>query len=179
MMAQQGKSRKVFALLFALCRKPSYLQIIFRDLLRSGHEIRSDAEHLRAAMDWLCRAQDVTGCGGVSGGYHYHDGWQPPYPETTGYIIPTFLRYAAFNGDESYIERAVRMGDWELEIQLPSGAVRGGIGTNDYPIVFNTGQVILGWTSLYGETKESRFLNAAIRAADWLLSIQDPDGKWS
>jgi len=130
-------------------------------------------------MDWLCRAQDVTGCGGVSGGYHYHDGWQPPYPETTGYIIPTFLRYAAFNGDESYIERAVRMGDWELEIQLPSGAVRGGIGTNDYPIVFNTGQVILGWTSLYGETKESRFLNAAIRAADWLLSIQDPDGKWS
>ena len=44
----------------------------------------------------------------------------------------------------------------------------GGIGLNDYPIVFNTGQVILGWTALYRATGEERFLQAASRAADWL-----------
>ena len=70
------------------------------------------------------------------------------------------------------------MGDWEIDIQLPSGAVRGGQGINDYPIVFNTGQVILGWISLYKTTQSERFLASAIRAADWLLAVQDGDGKW-
>ncbi|PYM33048.1 MAG: hypothetical protein DME15_12170, partial [Candidatus Rokuibacteriota bacterium] len=115
----------------------------------------------------------------MSGGYDYHHGWLPPYPETTGYIIPTFLQYAAFSGEGGYVERALRMGDWEIEIQLPSGAIRGGMGVNEYPIVFNTGQVISGWTSLYGETGQKRFLEAAARAADWLVAIQDQDGKWS
>jgi len=96
----------------------------------------------------------------------------PPYPETTGYIIPTLL--AAGFGD-----RALALGEWEIAVQLPAGGVRGGIGLNDYPIVFNTGQVILGWAALYRATTEERFLQAAIRAADWLLEMQDADGKWS
>jgi len=57
--------------------------------------------------------------------------------------------------------------------------VRGGMGINEYPIVFNTGQVILGWISLFKATGLDRFLDAAIKAANWLLSIQDDDGKWS
>ncbi len=96
----------------------------------------------------------------------------PPYPETTGYIIPTLLA-------AGYHERALALGQWELEVQLPTGGVRGGIGLNNYPIVFNTGQVILGWTALFRATREQRFLDAAQRAADWLLAIQDSDGKWS
>ena len=70
------------------------------------------------------------------------------------------------------------MGDWEIDIQLPSGAVRGGIGLNAYPIVFNTGQVILGWTALFRHTQDERYLSAALRAADWLVDAQDSDGKW-
>lgn len=136
---------------------------------------QSDATHLKAALDWLCRAHDAGG-GGVSAGYFLRRGWMPPYPETTGYIIPTLLRCA--DSDPNYIERAHNMGDWEIEIQLPSGAVRGGIGINDYPIVFNCGQVILGWTSLYRHARDDRYLQAAMRAADWLVSIQDTDGKW-
>ena len=71
------------------------------------------------------------------------------------------------------------MGDWEIDIQLSSGAVRGGMGLREYPIAFNTGQVIMGWTALYQTTRMSRFMEAATRAAEWLLSIQDRDGKWS
>ena len=136
----------------------------------------SDREHIQAALAWLCRAQDACGGQGVSAGYFLRRGWMPAYPETTGYIIPTFL--ACRSLEPSLEDRACRMGNWEIDVQLPSGAVRGGIGLNAYPIVFNTGQVILGWTSLFRHTKDERYLSAAMRAADWLVDAQDPDGKW-
>ncbi|MFO7618151.1 MAG: hypothetical protein R6W91_00575 [Thermoplasmata archaeon] len=135
--------------------------------------------HLKATLQWLCRAQDAAGCGGVSGGYVPGKGWKPPYPETTGYIIPTFLNYSTFSGDDSYKTRAMAMGNWEIEIQLPSGGVRGGIGLKAEPMIFDTGQVILGWISLYRETNDRKYLEATTRAANWLVKIQDSDGKWS
>jgi hypothetical protein len=159
--------------------KPSHIGVLVRDLLRSKNVNRSDQDHLDAAIQWLCRTQEMSGCGGSSGGYSMERGWLPPYPETTGYIIPTLLKYAQLSNDGRYLERAKRMGDWEIDIQLENGAVRGGMGINDHPIVFNTGQVISGWTSLYRETKVNKYLDAAIKAADWLLAIQDEDGKWS
>ena len=36
-------------------------------------------------------------------------GWVAPYPATTGYIIPTMLRYADVAGDKDALERARRM----------------------------------------------------------------------
>ncbi len=153
--------------------------MVLRGLFKAGNEVRSDQDHLQAAVDWLCRAQEVTGCGGVSAGYFFKRGWMPPYPEVTGYIIPTFLRYARLCGSEAHLEKALRMGEWEVDIQLPCGGVRGGIGLNDHPIVFNTGQVVLGWMALYRATGAERFLQAATRASDWLLRVQDEDGKWS
>lgn len=159
--------------------RASHLRVILHNLFRQGGRTYPDMDHLCAAMEWLARAQDATDCNGVSSGYLFHTGWGPAYPETTGYVIPTFLKYAAFCGDRSYTERAVAMGDWEIEIQLRSGSVRGGIGINEQPMVFNTGQVILGWASLFRETKLDRFLDAVRKAANWLVSVQDSDGKWS
>ena len=137
---------------------------------------QNDLVHLESALKWLCQAHE-KGAGGVSAGYSFFRGWLPPYPETTGYIIPTMLR--ASNISNEFSERAKKMGDWEIEIQLGNGGVRGGMGFKDYPIVFNTGQVILGWTALYHHYGENRYLTAAKRAADWLIYHQDPDGKWS
>lgn len=161
-------------------RHVSFGGVMLRDALGVPRlSRRPDREHLRAAMQWLCRAQDVTGCGGVSGGYGGVDGWLSPYPETTGYTIETFLEYADLTGGDEYLRRAIRMGDWELSIQLPEGAVRGGIGLNADPIVFNTGQVALGWAVLAARGHGEKYLEGARRAADWLISIQDDDGKWS
>lgn len=159
---------------------PTHLQVILRQMrgrLRVPGEPR---EHLSAVMDWLRRAQDVSGTGGVAGSYSfsYSGGWMPPYPETTGYIIPTFIEYARLTGERDFFDRAVRMGEWEMSIQLPGGGLNEGMGINDVPSVFVSGQVILGWTALYRETERKDFLEAAVRAADWLLSVQDDDGKW-
>jgi len=75
--------------------------------------------------------------------------------------------------------RALRLGDWEIEVQLPCGAVRRSYGLKAEPAIFNTGQVIFGWVELFRITDNKNYLNAAIRAGDWLLENQDLDGKWS
>lgn len=136
---------------------------------------------LAGAAQWLARAQDATGSGGVSA---YYDtvkrAWAGAYPETTGYIIPTLLRYAAVTGVTEWRERALRMAAWEADIQLADGGVRA--GTMDAPqvapTIFNTGQVLLGWLAAWRESGEARYRDAAVRAADWLLAAQDPDGAW-
>jgi len=60
---------------------------------------RSDRAHLAATADWLARAQEVNGDGGVAGRYHLRRGWSSSYPETTGYAIPTLLRLAKYRSD--------------------------------------------------------------------------------
>lgn len=77
----------------------------------------SNKNNLIGAAEWLCRAQDVIKFGGVSGGFSLERGWFPPYPETTGYIIPTFLKLSIFLKDQSYIARATSLGDWEIKFR--------------------------------------------------------------
>lgn len=137
-------------------------------------------EHLDAAIAWLKHAQDVTGNGGVAQTFLVRSRrWAPSYPETTGYIIPTFYRYAALAGDEDARRRARRMADWEIEIQHATGGVlAGALGDSDRPTIFNTGQVIFGWVRAFEEEGEERYRQAAVRAADWLISVMDADGCW-
>jgi len=156
---------------------------ILRDGRRASHGART---HLDATMQWLGRAQDATGTGGVARSYslrfkkaHGRRGWLAAYPETTGYIIPTFFDYAALTGEETYRQRAIRMAEWETTVQLECGAVQGGvIGFPPTPAIFNTGQVLFGWCRAFRETGEHRFGKAASRAADFLVEAQDPDGAW-
>ncbi len=142
--------------------------------------------HLLEAVAWLGRAQDATGTGGVARGYSLaysayfrSRGWQPPYPETTGYIIPTLLEAGRVLRDPALTERAIRAAHWEADLQLDSGAVQGGVvGEGRSPAVFNTGQVILGWLAADQETPEPRFREAARRASQWLVEVQESDGLW-
>ena len=136
---------------------------------------------LRAAAEWLARAQDATGSGGVSA--HYDAAkrkWVGAYPETTGYIIPTFFRYAEFCGNTAWRERAIRMTTWESDIQLPDGGVRAGTmdAMQAVPTIFNTGQVLFGWLIAWQQTQDARFRDSLVRAADWLVAAQDGDGAW-
>jgi hypothetical protein len=142
--------------------------------------------HLLAAIAWLVRAADASGDGGIARGFSltWHpnflrSGWQPSYPETTGYIIPTLYAAAGRLGRADLAARAERAAHWEIEVQLPSGAVRGGvIGAPECPAPFNTGQVILGWLLAWRETGRSEFAEAARRAAGYLATTLDADGFW-
>src|ERR1035437_6585519 len=124
--------------------------------------VQPDTAALRRAMEWLKAAQDATvDGGGVSWGYVARApvrygmplGWQPAYPETTGYIIETMLRYSRLTGDGDCGARARRMAEWELGIQLPDGGFQGGVMGAE-PVAsstFVTGQVMFGLLSAYQE----------------------------
>ena len=139
-----------------------------------GHEV-----YLQAGIDWICAAQDSSADNGVARAYSLLQGWQPSYPETTGYIIPTLFDYYHYSSMEHVRERALRMADWLIDIQLSCGGIAA--GTIDSPgksTVFNTGQVLFGWIRAYKETQNQIYRDAIIRAADWLIQIQDDDGVW-
>jgi Squalene-hopene cyclase C-terminal domain len=131
-------------------------------------------------VDWLGRAQDRSSSAdsGVARHYSPISGWAPSYPETTGYIVPTLLTYAERTGRRDLVDRAKRMLDWLVTIQLGDGAFQGGVvgSVPCVPVVFNTGQILLGLAA--GERSLVGYRDALQRAADWLTTVQDPDGCW-
>jgi hypothetical protein len=142
--------------------------------------IGETSERARAAVRWILRAQAATGDGGVSLGYfpcHTDgDGWRASYPETTGYIITSLLTFAERYGDPLLVAAAMRMAEWEMAVQMPSGAVQGGpvcSPERQTAAAFNTGMVLDGWCSAYSHSGDSGLLEAARRAADFLVNDLD------
>ncbi len=103
----------------------------------------------------------------------------PSYPETSGYIVETFIAAAKALGRPELIDRARRIVDWELSIQLPDGAFPGHFGEpGSQPVIFNTGQIMHGMLAGYCQLGRAECLESAVRAGDWLARHQDEDGCW-
>ena len=149
--------------------------------VRGATAPRDDDESARALLGWTRRAFDAAGPrAGASAGYDLIGGWDAPYPEITGYFVPTLLAWSDATGDGSLETMARDAGAWLAETALPSGAIcrKQWTPTNTTPSVFNTGQVLDGWCALLARTGESVWREAAVRAAEWLLAEQDADGAW-
>jgi hypothetical protein len=133
------------------------------------------------SIAWLCRAQDysATKDGGVANHYRLISGWGASYPETTGYIVPTIIDFAEQHQDPTLMERAKKMLDWLVRIQLPEGGFQAGSIDSKpvVPVTFNTGQILLGLSS--GAAKfGGPYFDAMRKAAGWLVNSQDTDGCW-
>ena len=139
-----------------------------------------DHVHLNAAIDWLMRAHEATLNKGVAASYNLQTHqWGNAYRETTGYIIPSLLLVSDINHRPDLIEAARKMTEWELSEQQEDGAFGeiqrdGGMSKK----IFNTGQVLLGLCDVTRRYNDPRTLNAAKRAADWLILQQEPNGSW-
>ncbi len=145
------------------------------------NRILPDEEHLAGCMKWLRSAHSATNFKGVSAYYHpTKPGWDVAYPETTGYITATFVRHGQLTRNEGSIQSAIQMADWEIDIQSPEGGAGEPVGVYGLrPRIFNTSQVMYGWIALYRHTKDSKYLDAARKAGDWIVQLQDPDGNWT
>jgi len=164
--------------------RPTHIRLVFQDLVGQSEGLTHDNEtHLAAALEWLCLAQDVrderSDAGGVSAGWSFEDGWLPGYPETTGYIIETFIDAAKALNRPDLIGRAHRMIDWELSLQRADWAFPGHYGEPDSkPVIFNTGAIMRGLLAGYLRLGRQECLAAAVRAGVWLAEQQDSDGCW-
>jgi hypothetical protein len=133
-----------------------------------------------AATNWLCRAHDrsASNDGGVARDFSLISGWATSYPETTGYIVPTFLELAPHLDRPELRHRARRMLDWLQSIQLQDGGFQGG-RIDARPVVsvtFNTGQILLGLAA--GVKHFGAYEQSMHRAAIFLRDSLDDDGCW-
>jgi len=152
----------------------------------AGHPAPADpGAAVQAMLGWLRLAFAAGRDGGAAARYDLARGWAAPYPEVTGYLIPTLLHFATDEGEADLIPLARRAGEWLARTRLPRGAIcrkqwRPG---NSDPSVFNTAQVIDGWCSLHAlgaphPTTAPDWVALARESGDWLVSEQEPDGSW-
>jgi hypothetical protein len=139
-------------------------------------------DRLLAALEWLKRASQVVGGQGISKGYDLlRVRWFPPYPETTGYTVPTLINATRLLGQTEWRDFAMRQASYLLGQVTREGGVfywEREAGRPPRPVVFDTGQVLFGWLAAYREGGGDRFLAAAARSGDWLAGCQDSAGLW-
>ena len=123
------------------------------------------------ALNWLVTHR-VSGAGvAVTDTNH------EPYPEVTGYIVPTLL-------DCGERELAIDLARWLISIQQPEGGFVGPDGRGE-PYLFDTAQVMRGLLAVVDYLPDAAV--ALRRAADWMLATTDeagvirpkPDSAWS
>ncbi|MCC6139070.1 MAG: hypothetical protein IT389_00480 [Nitrospira sp.] len=136
---------------------------------------QSDDQHIRAGLEWLLRAQSMGGGGGYAHSFSFVDGWIAPYPETTGYLIPTlhqaYVRYQV----PALLASAVSATQWLYAMQRTDGAFA---DLHGYPQVFDTGQILIGFNYVAEHLRNERNDRAIRSAAEWLVRVQEPNGSF-
>jgi uncharacterized protein YyaL (SSP411 family) len=151
----------------------------YKPNLATREELKA-LQHLNAAANWLSRAHKQAGDSGISKGYDLIRGkWAPSYPETTGYTIPTLLNYSLKTGDQQLYSFIAQLGKFLVsKATLEGGVAHWNVKDNHEPIVFDTGQVIFGWLACWRVFGDKQYLDASIKAGDWLIGLQSPSGCW-
>jgi len=111
------------------------------------------------AMDWF-KANMVPGQGII-----VHTRQPVPYPEVTGYFIPTL-----YNWNEPELARTCTR--WLMSIQLPDGAFPAPDGV---PYTFDTAQIMRGLCVAIDDVPGAR--ESLRRASDWMLTQVDASGR--
>lgn len=131
---------------------------------------------LNELASWFKYNQSVMQDNGF-GTFYFKSGWTSSYPETTGYIVPTLLEYAEFKNQSEFEAIAKKALDWLISIQKASGGWQSGyVHQNRDEIVFNTGQVLRGLVAGYRAFQDQKYLDSAVKACQWLVSIQNDAG---
>ena len=86
-----------------------------------------------------------------------------PYPEVTGYFIPTLLSIGE-------IDLAEKFARWLVTAQNPDGSFS--LDNPNCKYVFDTGQVIRGWVSIINRLPELK--EPLRRACEWIVNGADP-----
>ena len=123
------------------------------------HFLRRQDNGIERALEW-CAGHMIQGQGII-----VHTRQHVPYPEVTGYLVPTLYAWGA-------VELARTCTRWLVSTQLAEGAFPAPDGV---PYSFDTAQVMRGLSAALerGESVEGSLR----RAADWMLGQIAPSGR--
>lgn len=88
-----------------------------------------------------------------------------PYPEVTGYFIPTLYQWGEKDLARNFTQWLISIQNIDGSFSAPDGA----------PYTFDTGQVIRGFTAALDDLPEVR--NPLRRACDWILTQVQSNGR--
>lgn len=152
---------------------------------------RAKKDYTELVKEWICSSGIQSDSGGFYSWYDLKDKSYPYlYSEITGYGITTLLFLYNLTGDEIFLNKAQKAADWIITFAMHScGGVKTRLYNQDESsdrlysfsgqniFSFDTGMVLYGMASLYQARKERRFLEAALRQADFILDkMQKEDG---
>lgn len=93
-----------------------------------------------------------------------------------GFPVTAYCELYEQTGDAAYLEHALAWGDHGLSLQAEDGAFHlldGRFWNSDL-----VAPELRGLVYLWELTREAKYRDAATRFADWLLTVQRPDGSW-
>lgn len=121
------------------------------------------SDNLHPTLKWLY-ASECDG-GGISA-WKGPAGWHVVYPEITGYVLPTLIKWGA--GD-----LAERCANFLLLSQNPDGSFN---GIDGIPHPFDTSAIIEGLNAMFEATGYLRYVKAADNAHEWMAKQISPEG---
>lgn len=192
----------------ALFWRPRHLRWVMQDLAGVASQPEHDHRtHLRATLEWICRAQDACRSpndnGLVAAGFSFGTGWLRPSVDTTGWLIETLLPAAEYLAWPELEDRARAMLDALLaqsgqasagrihgliagHVQLGhdeslARAVRSGHELAGAPMasLVQHAQAAHALAALGALARETALRDAARRHLDTVLSRQTPSGWFS
>jgi SAM-dependent methyltransferase len=121
---------------------------------------RETDEAARAALAWI-RAHTVPGKGIAVSNRN-----PAPYPEVSGYLIPTLLRWNECALAKQYAQ-------WLTSVQNAEGSFAG--PNTSHVFVFDTGQAIRGLAAILPHFPQAE--SALAKACDWIVSTMSREGR--
>tara|TARA_B100001964_G_C14204800_1_gene587560 strand:+ start:394 stop:1680 length:1287 start_codon:yes stop_codon:yes gene_type:complete len=168
---------------------PIFLRVFFNTIGKINTEkvrvdvgIEGTKNHINMALNWITVNQTLQPDDGVSSTTTFFLGRivnSGSFPEVTGYIIKTLFDYANIFNSSACFESALKAADFELRFQNSDGSFpEGVVGALRGPSVFNTGQIVHGLNRAYRESEDEKYLEACIKACNWIIKVQRADGAW-
>ena len=132
------------------------------------------------ALQWLIRSINVNHGLGSSAFFarwrHWKTGWALPYPETTGYIIPTLYAYQKVFPSLNPENSADACYHWLLGLPRNEGAFSSLYAHMTQPSLFNTAQILLGLIEGHKRQPSDLSWKVINNAVDWsLAAVQKPE----
>ena len=134
---------------------------------------------LQSNFSWILKSFKTNKLKGSSGWKTIHGKWSAPYPETTGYLIPSLLNGSKYVQGEELSKLAIKQLDFFKEIQNKDGSFPRSINDRG-PLVFDTAQILLGLLAIAPTlTKNSeKTLTFIKKTWNWLRGQLNKQGKF-
>ena len=136
--------------------------------------MKIEGDHKKIVMDWVRKSIHINQGSGSAAFYDLRSGWGDPYPETTGYLLPTLWNIGMNKEANSCAQ-------WLLSLQQEDGSFPGGVGNENQrsPLVFDTGMILLGLVKMLKYTNDQKYIEAIQKCSSWLLKQMGEDGVFS